>query len=109
MLSATMNKNFLLVKNTVHYHWFLCYAQGRDLVFGKGFLMQNWEVLGETLKLPQPVEVALMMQHYKWLELATRERVCFHKGELEVTLCGLQCMAHGGMHDHIGGGFHCYS
>lgn len=31
------------------------------------------------------------------------------KEDLQMVLYSLQCMARGGVHDHIGGGFHRYS
>ncbi|KAH9531464.1 hypothetical protein CY35_19G039700 [Sphagnum magellanicum] len=62
---------------------------------------------GGAPKFPRPVEVALMMRHYKRLEQQGKESASTKA--LEMALFSLRCMARGGMHDHIGGGFHRYS
>jgi uncharacterized protein YyaL (SSP411 family) len=62
---------------------------------------------GGAPKFPRPVEVALMMRNYKRLEQQGKDSAATRA--LEMALFSLQCMANGGMHDHIGGGFHRYS
>jgi len=62
---------------------------------------------GGAPKFPRPVEVALMMRHYKRLEQQGKDSAA--NRALEMALFSLQCMANGGMHDHVGGGFHRYS
>ncbi|XP_024370757.1 uncharacterized protein [Physcomitrium patens] len=62
---------------------------------------------GGAPKFPRPVEVALMMRNYKRLEQQGKEQ--YATKALEMALFSLQCMANGGMHDHVGGGFHRYS
>ncbi|RVX20797.1 Spermatogenesis-associated protein 20 [Vitis vinifera] len=62
---------------------------------------------GSAPKFPRPVEIQLMLYHYKKLEESGKS------GEanevLKMVAFSLQCMARGGVHDHIGGGFHRYS
>ncbi|XP_034690234.1 spermatogenesis-associated protein 20 isoform X4 [Vitis riparia] len=62
---------------------------------------------GSAPKFPRPVEIQLMLYHYKKLEESGKS------GEanevLKMVAFSLQCMARGGIHDHIGGGFHRYS
>lgn len=62
---------------------------------------------GGAPKFPRPVEVALMMRNYKRLEQQGKESAATRA--LEMAQFSLQCMANGGMHDHVGGGFHRYS
>ncbi len=79
-------------------HGFVQLAKGFDAKLG-GF--------GGAPKFPRPVEVALMMRHYKRLEQQGKESASTKA--LEMALFSLRYMARGGMHDHIGGGFHRYS
>lgn len=79
-------------------HGFVQLAKGFDAKLG-GF--------GGAPKFPRPVEVALMMRHYKRLEQQGKESAS--NKALEMALFSLRYMARGGMHDHIGGGFHRYS
>lgn len=62
---------------------------------------------GSAPKFPRPVEIQLMLYHYKKLKESGKS------GEanevLKMVAFSLQCMARGGIHDHIGGGFHRYS
>ncbi|KAL2566535.1 hypothetical protein AAZV13_19G172000 [Glycine max] len=62
---------------------------------------------GSAPKFPRPVEINLMLYHSKKLEdtgkLDGANRI------QKMVFFSLQCMAKGGMHDHIGGGFHRYS
>ncbi|XP_058200184.1 uncharacterized protein LOC131315126 [Rhododendron vialii] len=62
---------------------------------------------GSAPKFPRPVEIQLMLYHSKKLEEAGNLGKA--KEDLEMVLYSLQCMARGGVHDHIGGGFHRYS
>lgn len=62
---------------------------------------------GSAPKFPRPVEIQLMLYQSKKLEDAGKS------GEaneyLKMVLFSLQCIAKGGIHDHVGGGFHRYS
>lgn len=62
---------------------------------------------GSAPKFPRPVEIQLMLYHSKKLE--GRGKASEAKKTLEMVTFTLQCMARGGIHDHIGGGFHRYS
>ncbi|KAL5795533.1 hypothetical protein ACOSQ2_000353 [Xanthoceras sorbifolium] len=62
---------------------------------------------GSAPKFPRPVEIQLMLYHSKKLEDAGKSGEA-NKG-LKMVFFTLQCMAMGGIHDHIGGGFHRYS
>lgn len=48
-----------------------------------------------------------MLYHSKKLEDTGKLGVA--NGSQQMVFFSLQCMAKGGMHDHIGGGFHRYS
>nr|ADV56678.1 hypothetical protein [Phaseolus vulgaris] len=79
----------------------LCSEQlsgGYDSKFG-GF--------GSAPKFPRPVEINLMLYHSKKLE--ETGKLDGANGSQKMVLFSLQCMAKGGIHDHIGGGFHRYS
>uniref|UniRef100_A0A0C9RU26 TSA: Wollemia nobilis Ref_Wollemi_Transcript_13011_2716 transcribed RNA sequence n=1 Tax=Wollemia nobilis TaxID=56998 RepID=A0A0C9RU26_9CONI len=62
---------------------------------------------GSAPKFPRPVEIQLMLHRYKRLDEAGKETLA--STALEMALFTLQCMARGGVHDHLGGGFHRYS
>ncbi|XP_052196552.1 uncharacterized protein LOC127803938 [Diospyros lotus] len=62
---------------------------------------------GSAPKFPRPVEVQLMLYWSKKLEESGKLGKA--KETLEMVLFSLQCMARGGIHDHVGGGFHRYS
>ncbi|XP_020211932.1 spermatogenesis-associated protein 20 isoform X2 [Cajanus cajan] len=62
---------------------------------------------GSAPKFPRPVEVNLMLYHSKKLE--NMGKLDGADGSKKMVLFSLQCMAKGGIHDHIGGGFHRYS
>ncbi|XVF80509.1 hypothetical protein PTKIN_Ptkin15bG0079200 [Pterospermum kingtungense] len=62
---------------------------------------------GSAPKFPRPVEIQLMLYHSKKLEESGKPGGA--KESLKMVLFSLQCMARGGIHDHIGGGFHRYS
>lgn len=55
---------------------------------------------GGAPKFPQPMAIAFLMQYY-----ATRG----YKGALRMVVESLRAMAHGGIYDQLGGGFHRYS
>ncbi|XP_057246668.1 uncharacterized protein LOC104899065 isoform X2 [Beta vulgaris subsp. vulgaris] len=62
---------------------------------------------GSAPKFPRPVETQLMLYHSKKMR-------DFGKGARaddgsQMVYFTLQCMAKGGIHDHVGGGFHRYS
>ncbi|KAK6937428.1 protein of unknown function DUF255 [Dillenia turbinata] len=62
---------------------------------------------GSAPKFPRPVEIQLMLYYFKKLEEAGKSGDA--KEALKKVLFSLQCMARGGIHDHVGGGFHRYS
>eukprot|EP00249_Psilotum_nudum_P022111 c28378_g1_i1 orf=179-2719(+) len=62
---------------------------------------------GGAPKFPRPVEINLMLRHYKRLDQLGKDTAA--SKALEMALHTLQCMAKGGIHDHVGGGFHRYS
>ncbi|KAI4349620.1 hypothetical protein L6164_010186 [Bauhinia variegata] len=62
---------------------------------------------GSAPKFPRPVEINLMLYHSKKLEDAGKPGRANECGKMAVLT--LKCMARGGIHDHIGGGFHRYS
>ncbi|KAJ6729492.1 SPERMATOGENESIS-ASSOCIATED PROTEIN 20 [Salix viminalis] len=62
---------------------------------------------GSAPKFPRPVEIQMMLYHSKKLDDAGNYSES--KKVLQMVLLTLQCMARGGIHDHIGGGFHRYS
>ncbi|XP_011012643.1 PREDICTED: spermatogenesis-associated protein 20 isoform X2 [Populus euphratica] len=62
---------------------------------------------GSAPKFPRPVEIQLMLYHAKKLDDAGNYSES--KKGLQMVFFTLQCMARGGIHDHIGGGFHRYS
>ncbi len=55
---------------------------------------------GAAPKFPRPVVLNFLLRYYA----GTGD-----KAALEMTLQTLRAMAHGGIHDHLGGGFHRYS
>lgn len=86
-----------LLQNALH----LCAEQlsaSYDSKFG-GF--------GSAPKFPRPVEIQLMLYWSKKLEDTGK----LHEANeaLKKVFFSLQCMARGGIHDHVGGGFHRYS
>ncbi|XP_052479772.1 uncharacterized protein LOC105803044 isoform X3 [Gossypium raimondii] len=62
---------------------------------------------GSAPKFPRPVEIQLMLYQSKKLEESRKPGEA--KESLKMVFFSLQCMARGGMHDHVGGGFHRYS
>lgn len=62
---------------------------------------------GSAPKFPRPVEIQLMLYHSKKLEETGKTEEA--RGVLKMVFFTLQCMAKGGIHDHVGGGFHRYS
>ncbi|WVZ05300.1 hypothetical protein V8G54_018646 [Vigna mungo] len=62
---------------------------------------------GSAPKFPRPVEINLMLYHSKKLE--ETGKLDGANGSQKMVFFSLQCMAKGGIHDHIGGGFHRYS
>ncbi|XAR61288.1 hypothetical protein NMG60_11034938 [Bertholletia excelsa] len=62
---------------------------------------------GSAPKFPRPVEIQLMLYYSKKLE--EDGNLPKAKEILQMVLFSLQCMARGGIHDHLGGGFHRYS
>ncbi|KAG6547746.1 hypothetical protein Mapa_010559 [Marchantia paleacea] len=62
---------------------------------------------GGPPKFPRPVEIAVMLQRYKRLDQSGKETAA--NKALDMALSSLRCMARGGVHDHVGGGFHRYS
>eukprot|EP00208_Stichococcus_sp_RCC1054_P002857 CAMPEP_0206140746 /NCGR_PEP_ID=MMETSP1473-20131121/10535_1 /ASSEMBLY_ACC=CAM_ASM_001109 /TAXON_ID=1461547 /ORGANISM="Stichococcus sp, Strain RCC1054" /LENGTH=783 /DNA_ID=CAMNT_0053535017 /DNA_START=195 /DNA_END=2546 /DNA_ORIENTATION=+ len=63
---------------------------------------------GRAPKFPRPAEInALLANHIRCSE--TDEEAADDGHSLEMALLTLDKMAAGGMHDHVGGGFHRYS
>ncbi|CAK7348254.1 unnamed protein product [Dovyalis caffra] len=62
---------------------------------------------GSAPKFPRPVEIQLMLYHSKKLD--DDGKLGEAKKGLQMVFFTLQNMARGGIHDHIGGGFHRYS
>lgn len=62
---------------------------------------------GGPPKFPRPVELYVVMRQYRRLNQAGKEAAA--SKTLEMALHTLRCMAKGGIHDHVGGGFHRYS
>ncbi|GFQ03340.1 spermatogenesis-associated protein 20 [Phtheirospermum japonicum] len=62
---------------------------------------------GSAPKFPRPVEIQLMLYHSK--KLKENKMPGEANEDLSMVLLTLQCMARGGVHDHVGGGFHRYS
>ncbi|XP_021730967.1 spermatogenesis-associated protein 20-like isoform X2 [Chenopodium quinoa] len=62
---------------------------------------------GPAPKFPRPVEIQLMLYHSKKMKNTGKPGQA-DEGFQMVNFI-LQCMARGGIHDHIGGGFHRYS
>lgn len=62
---------------------------------------------GSAPKFPRPVEIYLMLyESQKMMENGNRSEA---KRNMDMVCHSLRCMARGGIHDHIGGGFHRYS
>lgn len=79
-------------------HVLLQLSQSYDARFG-GF--------GSAPKFPRPVEIQMMLYHSKKLEETGKSGAASESQRM--VLFTLQCMAKGGIHDHVGGGFHRYS
>ncbi|KAK9984016.1 hypothetical protein SO802_033541 [Lithocarpus litseifolius] len=62
---------------------------------------------GSAPKFPRPVEIQLMLYWSKKLEDTGKLQEA--NEALKKVFFSLQCMARGGIHDHVGGGFHRYS
>ncbi|KAH6813974.1 catalytics protein [Perilla frutescens var. frutescens] len=62
---------------------------------------------GSAPKFPRPVEIQLMLYHKK--KLKDNQMRGEAKYDLSMVALTMQCMARGGIHDHVGGGFHRYS
>ncbi|KAL1542665.1 dTMP kinase [Salvia divinorum] len=62
---------------------------------------------GSAPKFPRPVEIQLMLYHKKKLKDNLMPGEAKH--DLSMVALTLQSMARGGIHDHVGGGFHRYS
>ncbi|KAK7259411.1 hypothetical protein RIF29_25018 [Crotalaria pallida] len=62
---------------------------------------------GSAPKFPRPVEINLMLYHSQKLEDTGKAGEANRSQKM--VFFSLQCMAKGGIHDHIGGGFHRYS
>ncbi|CAA7398446.1 unnamed protein product [Spirodela intermedia] len=90
-----------LSEETLHSSLRNCYeelADSYDPEFG-GF--------GSAPKFPRPVEIHLMLYWARKLEDIGKESEA-SKPE-NMASYTLRCMARGGIHDHVGGGFHRYS
>jgi uncharacterized protein YyaL (SSP411 family) len=83
----------------------------KDARFDQGVLDQTYQQIsagydaqeggfGSAPKFPRPVVFNFLLRYYARTG---------NKSALEMTLHTLRAMARGGMHDHLGGGFHRYS
>ena len=62
---------------------------------------------GSAPKFPRPVEDYIMLYRYRKLMEAGKESEA--QNIKKMVTHTLDCMARGGVHDHVGGGFHRYS
>lgn len=62
---------------------------------------------GGPPKFPRPVELNVMLRRFRQLDQAGKESAAAKI--LEMALFTMRSMANGGIHDHVGGGFHRYS
>ncbi|XP_048496348.1 uncharacterized protein LOC125495618 [Beta vulgaris subsp. vulgaris] len=62
---------------------------------------------GSAPKFPRPVETQLMLYHSK--KMSDSGKGARADDGSQMVYFTLQCMAKGGIHDHVGGGFHRYS
>lgn len=62
---------------------------------------------GSAPKFPRPVEIQLMLYYSK--KIGDAGQLNEAKETQQMVFFTLQCMAKGGIHDHVGGGFHRYS
>ncbi|XP_072960415.1 uncharacterized protein [Typha angustifolia] len=62
---------------------------------------------GSAPKFPRPVEDCVMLYEFKKLMESGKDAEA--SDIMKMVSHSLQCMARGGIHDHIGGGFHRYS
>ncbi|XP_020108373.1 spermatogenesis-associated protein 20 [Ananas comosus] len=62
---------------------------------------------GSAPKFPRPVEELIMLYEYKKLVDAGKDNEA--RDVMKMVSHTMQCMARGGIHDHVGGGFHRYS
>lgn len=62
---------------------------------------------GSAPKFPRPVENCVML--YKFRKHLESGQVSESQNIMKMITHTLQCMARGGVHDHVGGGFHRYS
>jgi uncharacterized protein YyaL (SSP411 family) len=71
---------------------------------------EDWGGFGEAPKFPRPAALNFLVRMYGRLHTREGEREQRDaKSALGMALGTLQKMAEGGMHDHVGGGFHRYS
>ncbi len=62
--------------------------------------VEHWGGWGKAPKFPSPASISFLLRHYK----RTGRRPL-----LDMAVSTLKQMAFGGLHDHLGGGFHRYS
>jgi uncharacterized protein YyaL (SSP411 family) len=62
---------------------------------------------GSAPKFPRPVEDYIMLYRFRKLMEAGKESEA--QNIKKMVTHTLDCMARGGVHDHVGGGFHRYS
>ncbi|XP_006645291.1 spermatogenesis-associated protein 20 isoform X2 [Oryza brachyantha] len=62
---------------------------------------------GSAPKFPRPVENCVML--YKFRKHLESQQVSESQNIMKMVTHTLECMARGGVHDHVGGGFHRYS
>jgi hypothetical protein len=65
---------------------------------------------GSAPKFPRPVEINLLFRrHMRLSEKTDKRSQAAAEAVREMILHSLTAMARGGIHDHVGGGFHRYS
>jgi hypothetical protein len=70
----------------------------------------EWGGFGDAPKFPRPSALNYLFRAYaRWHSSADERQQRDAKAALGMALGTLQKMAEGGMHDHLGGGFHRYS
>eukprot|EP00850_Spirogloea_muscicola_P011628 SM000073S21404 [mRNA] locus=s73:76458:81626:- [translate_table: standard] len=62
---------------------------------------------GSAPKFPRPSEINILLRQHLRSKQQRRDKTA--QKVLDIALFSLRAMARGGMHDHVGGGFHRYS
>ncbi|GJM91951.1 hypothetical protein PR202_ga08374 [Eleusine coracana subsp. coracana] len=87
------------------------FSSGRSRKPGKQNLMNSYDPkfggFGSAPKFPRPVEAYIMLYAFRKHMEAGKDSEA--QNILKMVMHTLDCMARGGVHDHVGGGFHRYS